>query len=295
MIKQPTTLILGAGANKDYGFPLGKELVDQIIEKLGNPKPNGIYKILADLGHKDPNEIGKFVTNLKGSNLDSIDEFISKQPEFNELAKKCIAIILIPYENSKILEEEGWYRFFINRLFEGIKKHQFRFNDISIITFNYDRSLEFYLRKSFRCAFDVDESEAENILGVMDIVHVYGKLARLGGTGNDARPYDSTLDPELVVRAARQIVTVPELDRRKYDDIADILEKQQRVYFFGFGYSDLNLQIMKFNKLSFPQVIGSSVGLGEAQKKAISAIWNIEFPGHSKTILEFIKDYAPLD
>lgn len=70
MIKQPTTIILGAGASNDYGFPLGKELVIQIIEKLENPEPSGIYKILDQLGHRDPEEIGNFVTNLRGSSLD---------------------------------------------------------------------------------------------------------------------------------------------------------------------------------------------------------------------------------
>lgn len=298
MILNPTTLILGAGASNDYDFPLGKELVDLIIKSLENPEPNGIYWILSELGHNSPEEIGKFVTNLRGSNLDSIDEFLSKQPEFSELAKKCIAIVLIPYEKEENLRRNGWYRFLVNRLLEGIKKNQFHHNRFSIITFNYDRSLEYYLKNSIRYAFRVDDSEAELHLGSIEIVHVYGQLGRLSGTGSDSRVYDPSLDPEFVRRAAGQIVTVPELlnDRNKIDDISDILaKKENRVYFFGFGYNDFNLNAIRFSEYSFPQVTGTSIGLGDAQKKAISQKWKIDFPDHSNSILDFIKNCAPLD
>jgi hypothetical protein len=298
MIRKPTTLILGAGASKDYGFPLGKELVDQIIQKLENPESNGIYKILADLGHSDSVELGEFVTNLKGSNLDSIDEFLSKQPKYSELAKKCIAIVLIPYEKEEYLRRNGWYRFLVNRLFEGITKNQFHHNQLSIITFNYDRSLECYLKNSFRYTFGVNDSEVERCLAFIDIVHVYGQLGRLSGVGNDSRVYSPSLVPELVRRAAGQIVTVQELlgNKNKINDIAGILKKKENwVYFFGFGFSDLNLDIIRSKDYSFAQIIGTSIGFGEAQKKAISEKWKINFPGHSNSILDFIKDNAPLD
>jgi hypothetical protein len=296
LIANQTTLILGAGASYEYGFPLGKGLVDQIIEKLEHPEPYGIYKILADLGHTDTKELGDFTTNLRGSRLDSIDEFLSKQPQFSQVAKKCIAIALIPYEKPEICNMSGWYRYLINCLFHRIRrKEQFCVNKLSIITFNYDRSLEFYLRQSFRHSYNVSESEAERYLGFMDLVHVYGQLGRLSGVGEDSRVYEPSLSPVVVKRAADQIKTFPDIDANTMEDVSDILERSERLYFLGFGYSDLNFDLIRFGDCRIAQIIGTSVGLGDTQKKAIKDKWKIELPGNSSNIVDFLKDYAPLD
>ena len=38
MFEQQTTIILGAGASQQFGFPVGRELQDEIIEDIGKPQ-----------------------------------------------------------------------------------------------------------------------------------------------------------------------------------------------------------------------------------------------------------------
>ncbi len=294
MITNQTTLILGAGSNSEYGFPLGKELVDRICSELAST-PDGITKVLAELGYDNPDGIEKFYTSLKGSCLDSIDEFLLKHPSYCELAKLCIALILVPCERPEIAYANGWYRYLVNRLHEKAKRELFRHNRLSIITFNYDRSLEYFIKESIRHTYDVKEPEAEFLLNTIDLVHVYGQLGRLGEKENDARPFSTSQTTENIKKAAAQILTVTELDDERKNEIRAILRKSERVIFIGFGYHDLGLERIGFKECSIPAVIGTSVGLGLMRKKRLDERWKIGFPGGKMEIVEFLENYAILD
>ena len=47
MIEQETVLILGAGASADYGFPLGKKLIEEIYIFIKKDNTDRIKKALA--------------------------------------------------------------------------------------------------------------------------------------------------------------------------------------------------------------------------------------------------------
>jgi hypothetical protein len=52
-------------------------------------------------------------------------------------------------------------------------------NKITVITFNYDRSLEHYLIRTARSFFGVSESDAVSAISSIRIRHVYGRLGKL--------------------------------------------------------------------------------------------------------------------
>ena len=43
MITKPTVLVLGAGASNPYGYPLGGELLGDVISMLGNGEYINIF------------------------------------------------------------------------------------------------------------------------------------------------------------------------------------------------------------------------------------------------------------
>jgi hypothetical protein len=142
MINNSTTFILGAGASYDYGFPLGKDLLEDIINflynriNIGNPnitvgdannESNNIDNValvalllaryhLINKGQlqllnfpKYRNTVNSFANNLLHSSTNSIDDFIaanSKNEDFVVIGKICIAVMISIYEKKdKSLEK----------------------------------------------------------------------------------------------------------------------------------------------------------------------------------------------
>jgi len=191
MIEKETVLILGAGASKTFGFPIGKDLKDEIYLTLKNRS----NKVLNEFTTSD--ELRSFVDRLKYSPEESIDEFLEHENDENiiEFGKKAIAAILLPYEKEETLfnnfittgeknNKFNWYQYSWNQMntsFDDFEKN------LSIITFNYDRSLEYYLFTVLKKKFPgKNEEDYKNKLKSIPIIHIYGKLGYL--------PWESTED-----------------------------------------------------------------------------------------------------
>ena len=92
--------------------------------------------------------IARFRETLLTSNQPSVDAFLESWPteEFTEIGKTVIAIKLIGSEKLSLLErkrDRKWYEYLWNEL--GTTKQDFSHSKLSVITFNYDRSLEYTL------------------------------------------------------------------------------------------------------------------------------------------------------
>ena len=81
-------LILGAGASKPYGFPLGTELRLTILEMLKAPNTAG-YRALDSCGFSAA-DIASFRDELHDSLHDTIDDFISDRPSRREIVKGSV-------------------------------------------------------------------------------------------------------------------------------------------------------------------------------------------------------------
>lgn len=143
MITKTTVLILGAGASIDYGFPLGRGLRDLVCRVPGTAGASAI----TDAGY-DPEELNEFVDILRHSGYTSVDWFLEDRPEFISIGKAAIAAALIPFENPDRLfppdaPANHWYELLLNTM--DSPRGSFTENRLSIVTFNYDRSLEYYL------------------------------------------------------------------------------------------------------------------------------------------------------
>lgn len=106
MVRKNIVLILGAGASKDYGFPLGIDLLNRIKLNtkadlyFSNPnsedKPNDGFVKLCNSGF-DSELVKRFHGKLN-SPIDSIDLFLELNPKLLELGKCAISQVLIPCE-----------------------------------------------------------------------------------------------------------------------------------------------------------------------------------------------------
>ncbi|MGV8898077.1 MAG: hypothetical protein ACOH2B_02365 [Burkholderiaceae bacterium] len=289
----PTTLVLGAGASMPYGFPSGVKLREWLCN------PVALRDLQAKFYERD---IAVFCETFLHSGMLSIDAFLARrgahslyqpyeevlmgQRTFSDIGKAAIALKLIECEKHDSLfkvEEDHWYQYLWANLADSL--NTFGENNLSIITFNYDRSLEYYLLNTLQHAFGINEKHAADQLKKIPIIHVYGKLAELPnmcGDGVDNRFFKpDTRDSAFIDTAARGIKVIDEA--RNDDDVfgqaRKYLSEAERICFLGFGFDDANVHRLgikniltdRFKKSGFasPKIYATSIGQRDAERRRI--------------------------
>ena len=301
MITKPTVLVLGAGASIPYGFPSGLGLL-RIIDKKLEPNSSGNFiKILKEFSISE-DEIRTFRYDLINSNVPSVDAFLEHRPEFLKLGKLVITLTLMPFEEEHVLSiianrEQSWYAYLFNKL--NARFDAFTENKVSIITFNYDRSIEHFLFKAIKCKYGKSDEECADKLSKMPIIHVHGRLGTLPWQGGKGRPYSPRSDllkPEEIENICEQIIVISEAEdtSSEFRDAFNLMKVADFLYFLGFGFHEMNLHRLKINEVHFPTIKGTGHGLGDAEIHAITNKWRIDFPYPSLKVLEFLKNCAQL-
>ena len=306
MIMDNTVLVLGAGASMPYGFPSGRELFF-IIKKGLNIYTKGkriLWEKLRTLGIKD-NEIKDFRSALNYADSPSVDAFLEHRSEFSEVGKLSIALTLIPYEDERRLFNIGgsadmpssWYRYLMDKL-DAKDRDEFKYNKLSVITFNYDRSWEHYLFTALKHRYGITDNECAESLSSMPIIHVYGSLGSLPWqASNFSRPYEETSDLLEIQKASRQIIVMSEKDDSApvFHRVFELMKEASKIYFLGFGYHNTNLRRLGMSRLvNKANRFGTSVGLGNAEWRSISDTWHITFKGTNIDILSIFHDHVPI-
>lgn len=184
-----TVFILGAGASYPYGFPLGEKLVQEIIEKLhvttfreNEPIIMNDKQLVGILLTKFQFEhIKSFREALIKASTYSIDSFLANREDYRQIGKMCIAYILLSYENKsisgdKIFSTGDWYKLFWNNINSYIKSDVF---DFSIYTFNYERSLEYYIYTAFKNLHNATDEYIKKYFENLPVTHLHGNLGNL--------------------------------------------------------------------------------------------------------------------
>jgi hypothetical protein len=306
MIEDPTVLVLGAGASMPYGFPSGRELFVIINKALAiqSTSPVTLWGRLKDLGIEQE-KIPAFRSALIFADPPSVDAFLEHREEFLEVGKLSIALSLIPFENERRLfnmdrDEDmpnSWYRYLMDKL-EAINCTDFKRNRLSIITFNYDRSLEHYLFTTLKNRYGITDQECSDAISAIPFIHVHGSLGSLPWQGGlFSRPFKKTGDLHEIRMASRQIIIMSEKaeDAEVFRRAYELMNEASKIYFLGFGYHQTNLRRLGMAKLiKKGNIYGTSLGLGTAEWRSISDTWRIAFKGDKIDILGLFRNYYPL-
>jgi hypothetical protein len=284
-MKGPMVFVLGAGASKPYGYPLGKDLVWHIAADslpaescLDKPPHLHHYRVFRD--------------NLANSKAPSVDLFLGRdsQHRFETVGKLAIAENLILKEdhsaifhNQKI--DDDWLGYLFNTLTAGIRTlADVGKLPISFVTFNYDRVLEHFLLNYLTSNFpDNNTGEVAAVIAKIPIIHVYGWLGPLDWQHTvGARAYSPTINMDIVRNAADRITIMHEGKDQsdEFERVHNLFSIAQSIWLLGFGYHPENMRRLRlpFERLTQPNpvtgrnefsIVGTAYGLTPAEADGV--------------------------
>lgn len=254
-------LVIGAGASKEAGLPLGLELKSRIAKALdirfdisGTSRISGDQKIESALriitqgpngmrGDINPHLYACWSIRDAMPQAASIDNYIDAHRDNNliaECGKLAIAISILEAESNCLLRidnsnvnntinfqaiENTWYADFFKLIVSGCRRDNIavRLSKISIVTFNYDRCIEIYLHAALKNYYRIDNQEAEELLSNLRIFHPYGYLGRLEWPCHHPLVgFGEIPHPHQLVQVSKGLMTFTEGTDAKLSEINEI-------------------------------------------------------------------------
>jgi hypothetical protein len=243
MLKKRTTLILGAGASQPYGFPLGIGLRDALLSTASNFRST-LQQLQTPLEHWE-----RVVRILRATQFDSIDEFLAAYGEHSEIVKLGVAFWINFAENVETVLDQSradhWYKALVLRVLQN--DPALGDGSLTIVTFNYDLSLEAYCYEVIVNRHRKTPEQAREALKNLRITHIYGTLGTLKTAHGDGREFRTIGDAQELARAAKMISTCYELESAgAVAEARKMIRESEVVLFLGFGFSKENLARLDF-------------------------------------------------
>jgi len=232
-----TVLVLGAGASLPYRFPLGQELKKTIIVNTASASSTSGKQFL-EAGFSE-DQVLEFNKDLVRSIFPTIDAFLENRPSRREIGAFAIAQALMPIEDENVLfPPKDWYPALFHEL--DFKDHAHTPSVIGVVTFNYDRSLEHYMRETINRSFEgAAKDKALEKLESVPIIHVHGQV----GPYPDV-PYLGNRSVQDIKKGAEGISLIHDtsLDSAEsFEEARFRIKEATEVVFLGFGYDRRSL------------------------------------------------------
>ncbi len=268
----------------------------------------------------EPDTLRESGENLKrqfeGSGAYSIDRFLERQPVHLKAGKMLIAAALLPLERQAIRDASiarDWYQWFFSELVSS-SAPELNCSGLSVVTFNYDRTLEFALQTMMINSFGIDPSVAEQAVAELPIHHVYGSLASTGSFDLRSRRYELSDHEAFVHKSAEQIRVVSsnrnEDSGPEFRKAVEAIQSADAIVFLGFGFDEQNLLRIGVGRrdddlavsLKSVEVFASGFGLGNRERTVHDARLKsstlqgakVHFGNAEMKCAKFLREYVDL-
>lgn len=236
----------------------------------------------------------------------SIDSFLRDHVEYEKIGRVLILYVILKFENKKKFlrnnlkskndsceVSKSWYPILRDDLCSGFEAGLFlQHNKLSIVTFNYDISLDYYLyymlgriSKFNKKTSDDAKSALDVFYDKFNIVHVYGQVRE----GDDVKSYGmystENKTDDLVFDNFRRLryailhhknIKLINRESGLISPAVNIMRKAERIVSLGFSFDRDNLNILGFPKefLDYKRFLKNKELLGvlnyEGQNRALS-------------------------
>lgn len=271
MLSSKTVFILGAGASYEVGFPLGSKLREIISHKLnykcdslGRLGQSGEMNIVGRLQNNYRTNWSEYVDVCRQiSNgillSDSIDDFIDKHRHDERVAicgKLAIAFAIVEAENQSKLYVDtsnfyntiqfqnlgnNWYTKIYSLLTKGIPKSDLNniFENLTVINFNYDRSLEHFLVHALSKDYMIERKESAELVKKLLIFRPYGSIDSGVQFGDSRLP-----DLDNIINNLKTYTEKVE-EGEELNQVRNAIEESDAIIFLGMAYHINNMTLLK--------------------------------------------------
>ncbi|MDD4899548.1 MAG: hypothetical protein PHG68_03005, partial [Candidatus Omnitrophica bacterium] len=260
--------------------PLGEDLKIRVLHVLSNPNFKEALK--KGYGFRPGMEdfIPAFIQDLRRDRALTIDRFLAKSSkEYQTLGKVAIAKIITDCEDdNSIFQSDSWYKILYKLICGYPNLENFGMNKLSILTFNYDRSLEHFLFNQLLNDYgEKNQSVILSLLKKVPIIHLHGRIHML--PWEDSREGCSFASrgfiPNIFEIAEKMILPNDEI--KVLNEVYQIIEKAECIYFLGFGHDEINLRKLNISLISkCNKVFSTSYNLPLVQQRMVNNIFGDE-------------------
>lgn len=314
MFKRKTVFIVGAGGSYDLGLPVGDGLKYEIAKRLSFSFKHGQQLVSGDSGiaeamtriSQDVNgnrdisaltRAGREVATAMSQAI-SIDNYLhthADDPHIIRAGKLGIASSILAAEQGSIIYGDPrsgknlsfkdmpsiWQNTFCQMLTEQLPRSDIQnvFDNVSFITFNYDRCLEHYISNWLSTYMRMPLQEIQLLMKDLKIIHPYGQVGRLPWQVNpsDGVAFGADADGSNLPAITKQLRTFTEGsdDRAMLARMRKTISEAEQVVYLGFAYGAMNMELLKIEDDGpEKQVYGTTLGM--SQQNAAAALEDIK-------------------
>jgi hypothetical protein len=255
-----TVFIVGAGASKEVGLPIGSELKGSIAKAL-DLRFEKFYRRVSGDGHifealqlaatKEPKRTD-YLASLQHAcwrirdampQASSIDNFLDTHSVDKEIelcgklaivrtileAESKSALFIDPLQSNRPMKFEGlestWFNRFFRYLLGNCKPSDIgkRLSSVALVIFNYDRCIEHYLYHAIQNYYSMSASDVAQLLQRLEIYHPYGTVGSLPWLKqHNAIEYGASTNSGQLLQLTSQIKTFTEGTDESSSDVNSI-------------------------------------------------------------------------
>jgi hypothetical protein len=276
MFSRPIVFVVGAGASKEFGLPDGYHLSTNIAKSLDFDRRGAVGAgdrgLFDMIGMRFKEQSGEYLQAAAAlvdrlPKFPSIDEALhwySSSPQIIELGRAAIVYeVLAAERNSKLYDsvtspiikphsyEDAWLSFFLTMAMGGVKREeaQTAFENVTMINFNYDRTVEYFLFSKLQTDFDLTEKEAAASISSLHMIRPYGSVGPLQFQhAEGAVPFGAQIgvNHDQLFSLATNISTYTETQAGSATKAAiqHSVDTAGLFVILGFGFHEQNLQLL---------------------------------------------------
>jgi hypothetical protein len=277
--------VVGAGASTDFGLPVGSDLKAMIAERCnfnldefasprgGSVKLRRAIENLGARGEVSHDALFRAAENLSRAMpaAPSIDNYLhtnASRPEVVAVGKMAIIESIAAAEKSSRLMvdprnsynkldmnlvKDSWLGGLSSLLLSSSDFASFLegLENITFVTFNYDRCIEQYFSQLARVYFaDVRNADID-VMQRLSVIHVYGSLGEFTHSGYQYRGYG--IEPNemdlIDARGKIKVFTEGTFEDDVQGRISEALSECEVLLFLGFGFHPINVRLFPNNRL----------------------------------------------
>ena len=293
-------IVVGAGASKEFGLPTGAELAQMIatvadirFDPFGTRLSSGDHEIVSTLrflveqrGSRDINPHLHAAWRIRDNMplAPSIDNFLDTHRddaclvEFGKIAI-CHAIQKAEAGSSLRVDRNqsapginfrSLHGTWLEQLFKLLVAQR-TFDDflvalsqITFVSFNYDRCIHQFFYFACTSYFNLEREPQQRLISTLRVLYPYGTVSEFIADGLNTNFGQIHYQGQLIERSLQLRTFTEGAESGLVAEIRTAMESSEIVMFLGFGFLQLNMDLL-FQNQRFPpiRVLGTGKGLSK--------------------------------